>query len=129
MGDSGDHRAVALDGGRREAPMSLHIGVAAVQDDHLDKVEKWLGLFGCGFGAGPIEVMLANLIPVLSAWWSLPTGLAMEPPAIPEALRRGLLLMAAGVFLSGMRDLYAALELPHGNWPWGAPVSSKTKGN
>ena len=26
--------------------------------------------------------------------------------------------MAAGVFLSGLRDLYAALELPYGSWPW-----------
>jgi hypothetical protein len=22
------------------------------------------------------------------------------------------------VFLSGVRDLYAALELPYGSWPW-----------
>lgn len=27
--------------------------------------------------------------------------------------------MAAGVFLSGVRDLYAALGMPHGAWPWG----------
>ena len=26
--------------------------------------------------------------------------------------------MAAGVSLSGLRDLYAALELPYGGWPW-----------
>jgi hypothetical protein len=26
--------------------------------------------------------------------------------------------MAAGVLASGARDLYAALELPNGNWPW-----------
>jgi hypothetical protein len=26
--------------------------------------------------------------------------------------------MAAGVTLSGARDLYAALGLPGGNWPW-----------
>ena len=29
-----------------------------------------------------------------------------------------LLIMAVGVFLSGVRDLYAALGLPGGNWPW-----------
>ncbi len=26
--------------------------------------------------------------------------------------------MAVGVFLSGIRDLYAALGLPGGAWPW-----------
>jgi hypothetical protein len=26
--------------------------------------------------------------------------------------------MAAGVFLSGIRDLYAACHLPKGGWPW-----------
>lgn len=68
--------------------------------------------------------MVANLIPVLLTWWLRPTTLALVPPAIPEALRWGLLIMAAGVFLSGARDLYAALGLPHGNWPWAASVSS-----
>jgi hypothetical protein len=34
------------------------------------------------------------------------------------ALRWALTVMALGVFVSGLRDLYAALELPHGNWPW-----------
>ena len=62
--------------------------------------------------------LLVNLIPVLLKWWSLPTGIAFAPPAIPEALRWGLLMMAAGVFLSGIRDLYAATQLPGGNWPW-----------
>jgi hypothetical protein len=31
-----------------------------------------------------------------------------------------LLAMAAGVLLSGLRDLYAALVLPGGAWPWPA---------
>lgn len=62
--------------------------------------------------------MLANLIPVLVDWGSQPTALTITMPAIPEALRWGLLLMAGGVFLSGARDLYAALSLPHGGWPW-----------
>jgi hypothetical protein len=26
--------------------------------------------------------------------------------------------MAFGVLVSGVRDLYAACELPHGAWPW-----------
>jgi hypothetical protein len=36
----------------------------------------------------------------------------------PAVLQRGLVLMAVGVLLSGLRDLYAALELPYGSWPW-----------
>ncbi len=70
-------------------------------------------LMGIIYGA-----MLANLIPVLVEWWSLPTALVVAPPVIPEALRWSLLVMAVGVFLSGVRDLYAALGLPYGGWPW-----------
>lgn len=62
--------------------------------------------------------MIASLIPVLMAWWRLPGGLAVEPPDVPVALRWGLVTMALGVFVSGVRDLYAAYELPHGGWPW-----------
>jgi hypothetical protein len=62
--------------------------------------------------------MVANLIPQMIDWWQLPTGLVMAPPPIPEILRWSLLVMAVGVFLSGVRDLYAALGLPYGNWPW-----------
>ena len=66
--------------------------------------------------------MTANLIPVLVRWWGEPTALAYAPPAISEALRWGLLAMAAGVTVSGLRDLYAALGLPHGGWPWSGAV-------
>jgi hypothetical protein len=52
--------------------------------------------------------MIAHLAPVLSEWWSRPTGLVVQPPAIPETLRWTLLGMALGVFLSGVRDLRAA---------------------
>jgi hypothetical protein len=62
--------------------------------------------------------MLANLLPQLGVWWSLPTAIVVTPAPVPDWLRFLLLLMAAGVFLSGVRDLYAALGLPHGNWPW-----------
>jgi hypothetical protein len=68
--------------------------------------------------------MVANLIPVLLGWWALPTALSVRPPAIPETVRWGLLMMAAGVFLSGLRDLYAAFELPRANWPWTVSMSS-----
>jgi hypothetical protein len=64
--------------------------------------------------------MIANLVPVAWEWWSLPTGFAFTPAEAPAALRWCLTAMAAGVFLSGARDLYAALGLPGGAWPWGA---------
>ena len=62
--------------------------------------------------------MVACLIPVMWRWWSLPTRLIHERHDVPSALIGVLLIMAAGVFLSGVRDLYAALEFPHGHWPW-----------
>lgn len=68
--------------------------------------------------------MVANLIPVLIRWWPQPTALAVEPPAIPGALRWMLPVMAAGVFVSGLRDLYAALELPYGSWPWNKELAA-----
>jgi hypothetical protein len=70
-------------------------------------------IMGIVYGA-----MLANLVPVLRDWWLLPTGLVTAPVAAPDALRWGLSAMAAGVFASGVRDLYAALGLAHGGWPW-----------
>jgi hypothetical protein len=68
--------------------------------------------------------MIAKLIPTMAAWWELPTGLVVEWVAIPVVLRWSLLAMAAGVFLSGLRDLYAALELPYGSWPWKREMSA-----
>jgi len=62
--------------------------------------------------------MIASLIPVLMAWSRLPDGLMMVSSDAPDGLRWGLAVMAVGVVLSGLRDLYAALELPHGGWPW-----------
>ena len=62
--------------------------------------------------------MLANLIPTLVAWAGYSTQLAVALPAIPEVLRGGLLVMAGGVFVSGLRDLYASFGLPLGGWPW-----------
>ena len=71
--------------------------------------------------------MIANLLPELLIWWSRPTTLVVAPPDIPETLRWGLLIMAAGVFFSGVRDLYAALGLPYGHWPWNVPAPSKRR--
>jgi hypothetical protein len=71
--------------------------------------------------------MVANLIPVLVQWWTLPTVLAIDKPEIPEPLRWSLLAMAAGVAVSGLRDLYAAFELPHGSWPWKSRAASPAR--
>lgn len=62
--------------------------------------------------------MIANLLPTLNLWWLLPTDFVYSPAPIPEWARWLLTLMAVGVFLSGARDLYAALSLPYGNLPW-----------
>ena len=62
--------------------------------------------------------MLACLIPHLLAWWSLPTGLAAAAAPVPEFLKWMLTVMACGVSVSGIRDLYAACALPGGGWPW-----------
>lgn len=62
--------------------------------------------------------MIASLIPVLIAWWSLPTALVVEPADVPASLRWVLEIMAIGVLASGLRDCYAAYQLPHGRWPW-----------
>ena len=62
--------------------------------------------------------MLAQMIPILWAWWSAPTGLVVAPPQVPEAWRWVLAAMAVGVFLSGVRDLCAACAVPHSAWPW-----------
>jgi hypothetical protein len=62
-------------------------------------------------------VMAANLLPVMGDWWLRPTAI-VAAPATSEAIRWGLSAMAVGVFVSGLRDLYAALGMPHGGWPW-----------
>lgn len=62
--------------------------------------------------------MCAFLLPVLWQWWQQPAGFSAVDYPVPAAVRWMLGAMAAGVFLSGCRDLYAALELPGGHWPW-----------
>jgi hypothetical protein len=62
--------------------------------------------------------MTAYLIPEMIDWWSRPTGLVAADAPVPELLRWALLAMGTGVFLSGVRDLYAAYGLPYGHWPW-----------
>ena len=70
-------------------------------------------IMGIIFGA-----MLANIVPVLRGWWLAPTGLLMVPAAVHPILRWIMLIMAIGVFASGMRDLCAAYEVQGSAWPW-----------
>jgi len=44
---------------------------------------------------------------------------------LPRAIAVALLVMAAGVLLSGLRDLYVALGLPGGGWPWTASTRAE----
>lgn len=71
------------------------------------------GIMGVVYGG-----MLANLWQTLRHWWNSPSGLTVSPAAVPGTFRWFMLVMAAGVFLSGLRDLCAAVELPGSAWPW-----------
>jgi hypothetical protein len=68
--------------------------------------------------------MIATLYPTIRDWGSRPTALVFAPAAVAPMLRWCLTAMAAGVLLSGLRDLYASFGLPHGSWPWTLPGSS-----
>ncbi|MGA7917536.1 MAG: hypothetical protein WCA00_20045 [Candidatus Acidiferrales bacterium] len=70
-------------------------------------------IMGITYGA-----MLAKLAPTLNSWWGATTGLTLESVAIPKSGHIVLIGMGIGVFASGLRDLYAALGLPGGGWPW-----------
>jgi hypothetical protein len=62
--------------------------------------------------------MLANLVPRLLAWWHAPTSFTAHAEPVPLVLRAALACMAAGVFVSGMRDGAAALGMRWARWPW-----------
>ncbi len=72
-------------------------------------------IMGIVYGA-----MLAHLVPVVADSWQKPTALMFSPAAVPVELRWALTAMAAGVLLSGLRDLASAQGLPKSSWPWGA---------
>jgi hypothetical protein len=76
-------------------------------------------IMGIVYGA-----MLACLIPTLRAWWQAPTALVYAGASVPEGLRLVLWAMAAGVALSGVRDLGAVFGLAASAWPWDAAVAS-----
>ena len=62
--------------------------------------------------------MLASLVPTLNSWWANPTDLSIAYVAVPEWTRILVSTMGVAVVASGLRDLYAALGLPGGGWPW-----------
>jgi hypothetical protein len=62
--------------------------------------------------------MLVFLLSTLQEWWSLETALAPSRIEVEGWLRPLLVAMGVGVFFSGIRDLYAALDLPGASWPW-----------
>ena len=70
-------------------------------------------IMGIMYGA-----MLATLAPTLISWWESPTALTIAFAPIPTCIKIALSAMGVGVVASGLRDLYAALGLPGGGWPW-----------
>jgi hypothetical protein len=64
--------------------------------------------------------MIANLIPVLLSWRRSATGLHLEPVNVPLAYRLVLTALAAGTFMSAVRDAYAVAGFPRptARWPW-----------
>ena len=62
--------------------------------------------------------VLSCLAPAMLAWWSQPTGFAVHDEPISLAMKTALSAMAIGVFLSGLRNAYAALGWPGGAFPW-----------
>jgi hypothetical protein len=69
--------------------------------------------------------MVGYLVPIMREWYGAPTGLVFQPAPVPMLLRWLVLLFAVGVFASGLRDLYASLGLPGGNWPWPPQTSAR----
>jgi hypothetical protein len=62
--------------------------------------------------------MLVFLLRTTASWWSKPTSFEFSPAPGPDVLRWAITAMGVGVFLSGVRDLYASLGLRGGGWPW-----------
>lgn len=71
--------------------------------------------------------VLAFLVPVLHAWYQLPTALVAEPAPVPAWLRTALAAAAVGTLLHGLRDLAAVLALPGSSWPWTHCIDARTQ--
>jgi len=68
--------------------------------------------------------ILAFLLPMLWHWVGEPTALVIAPPAIPLPLALALSAMAAGVAVSGVRDLLSAFGVKAAQWPHRGPVKA-----
>ncbi len=77
------------------------------------------GIMGIVYGA-----MLGHLAPVIALWWQQPTALVYSPAPVLSELRLALAAMAAGVLLSGARDLACAHGVPKSSWPWGQEIQA-----
>jgi hypothetical protein len=82
------------------------------------------GVLGVLYG-----VFLATLFPMLYQWWAAPSGFAFHTLTAPFSLKIALSVMGSLSFLSGLRDLFAALALPHSSWPWSNPAQAARLGN
>jgi hypothetical protein len=60
--------------------------------------------------------MLVFLLSTLQEWKLQPTALVLAN--VPDLLKWLLVIMGVGVFLSGVRDILASMELPGAGWPW-----------
>jgi hypothetical protein len=83
-----------------------------------DRVRKDLGgvypgerathaIMGIVYGA-----FLATLCPILVNWWNEPSTIMLSQVEVPSVVRYVLVLMAVGVFLSGLRDMLSAVGIP-----------------
>ena len=89
-----------------EIVITLTDFVIETYDRHVEAGERVThAVMGICYGA-----MLAMLIPTLARWSMRPTGFAVSTMGVPATLRAAMTLMAAGVFLSGVRDLIAAVR-------------------
>ena len=69
----------------------------------------------------PPQQAVGGRAPLLVSWWMQPSALAIAPCSVWPPLRVVLSAMAAGVALSGLRDLAAALGVRGAAWPWVTP--------
>jgi hypothetical protein len=106
------------------ALLLIEIGITLADFVIEDRVRKPQGgvfpgervthaLMGIVYGS-----FLALLAPDWLAWSGAPSGLVPHALVVSPWLELILTVMAFGVFASGVRDLYAALGLPGGGFPW-----------
>jgi hypothetical protein len=89
-----------------EIVITLTDFVIETYDRHVEAGERVThAVMGICYGA-----MLATLIPTLARWSIRPTGFALSTIGVPATLRIATAVMAIGVFLSGLRDLIAAIR-------------------